>query len=85
MDLYKVFGVDSNLGSFEEVFDDKDRAHGFYTHQLENACFVEIVSIKAELGAQPRSAFKFAIDILLRLCYNNIGGTAKSTKGRAVL
>lgn len=50
MDKYKVFGVDSNFGWFEEVFDDKNRAYGFYMQRLENACFVEIVPIKAETG-----------------------------------
>lgn len=48
MEKFKVFGVDSNLGGFEEVFDDKDRAYGYYMHRLENANFVEIVTIKAE-------------------------------------
>lgn len=50
MVMYKVFGVDSNFGSFEEIFDDKDRAYGFYMCRLENAYFVEIVTIKAEPG-----------------------------------
>lgn len=50
MDKYKVFGVDSNFGRFEVLFDDKDRAYEFYMHRLENACFVEIVTIKAEPG-----------------------------------
>lgn len=48
MEKFKVFGVDSNFGVFEEVFDDKDRAYGFYMYRLENANFVEIVTIKAE-------------------------------------
>lgn len=50
MDKYKVFGVDSNFGRFEEVFDDKDKAYGYYMYRLENAYFVEIVTIKAEPG-----------------------------------
>lgn len=51
MEKFKVFGVDSNFGRFEVVFDDKDRAYEFYMYRLENACFVEIVPIKAEPGS----------------------------------
>ena len=46
MEKFKVFGVDSNLDYFESVFDDKDRAYGFYMHRLENADFIEIMPIK---------------------------------------
>ena len=46
MEKFKVFGVDSNSGYFESVFDDKNRAYGFYMHRLENADFIEIIPIK---------------------------------------
>lgn len=47
MKKFKVFGVDSNLGYFESVFDDKNRAYGFYMHRLENADFIEIIPVKS--------------------------------------
>ena len=50
MEKYKVSGVDSIFGYFEEVFDDKNKAYSFYMYLLENASSVEIVPIKAEPG-----------------------------------
>lgn len=35
MEKYKVFGVDSNFGRFESVFDNKDIAYEFYMYRLE--------------------------------------------------
>ena len=46
MEKFKVFGVDSNFGYFESVFDDKNSAYDFYMHRLENADFIEIMPIK---------------------------------------
>lgn len=48
MEKFKVFGVDSNFGYFESVFNDKNSAYDFYMHRLENADFIEIVKIKEE-------------------------------------
>ena len=61
MEKFKVFGVDSNLGYFESVFDDKNRAYGFYMHRLENADFIEIIPIKQYSLLRPGGQFRAEI------------------------
>lgn len=45
---YKVSGYDSNYGFFSEIFDNKDRALGFYMYHSENASYVNFDEVAEE-------------------------------------